>query len=194
MSGGAFTPQATNLSKIPAASASASGGSVLKWNLLCRSSWLATKLAPTTASTTLPFVFVLATFGLSRWSAGTLSYKPAHHQFPGSSLSVPRKLSMRANPIQFPSHHAAPKLKDREILPAGFRESHTMRYPFWKKNSHKAMLRASSASRPPCIAAQAEAAYVPGRNSLREVDGETATVLMPLGRGKPWFEPRRHGE
>ena len=43
------------------------------------------------------------------------------------------------------------------------------------------------------IAAQAEAAYVPGRNSLREVDGETATVLMPLGRGKPWFEPRRHG-
>ena len=34
MSGGAFTPQAANLSKIAAASASASGGSVLKWDLL----------------------------------------------------------------------------------------------------------------------------------------------------------------
>ena len=44
------------------------------------------------------------------------------------------------------------------------------------------------------IAAQAEAAYVPGRNSLRKVDGEAATVFMPLWRGKPWFEPRRHGE
>ena len=61
----------------------------------------------------------------------------SHHQFPGSSLSVPRKLSMRANSIQFPSHHAAPKLKDREILPAGFRESHTMRYPFWKKRPQR---------------------------------------------------------
>ena len=163
MSGGAFTPQAANLSKIAAASASASGGSVLKWNLLCRSSWLATKLAPTTASTTLPFVFVLATFGLSRWSAGTLSYKPAHHQFPGSSLFVPRKLSMRANSIHFPSHHAAPKLKDREILPAGFRESHTMRYPFWKKRPQRNVkgvhLLAAPQHRPKQPMCQAETAY-----------------------------------
>ena len=40
---------------------------------------------------------------------------------------------------------------------------------------------------------QAEAACGPGRNSLRGIDGETETVFMPLGRGKPWFEPRRHG-
>ena len=91
--------------------------------------------------------------------------------------------------------HAAPKTSGRDILPAGFRESHTMRYPVWK-NDHKEMLRASIFSRrqSPCIAAQAEAAYVPGRNSLRKVDGEAATVFMPLWRGKPWFEPRRHGE
>ena len=90
-----------------------------------------------------------------------------------------------------------------------------MRHPFWKQRPQKT-LRASIFSRrqSPCIAAQAEAAYVPGRNSLREVDiaaqaeaayvpgrnslrkvdGEAATVFMPLWRGKPWFEPRRHGE
>ena len=46
-----------------------------------------------------------------------------------------------------------------------------MRYPFWKQRPQKT-LRASIFSRrqSPCIAAQAEAAYVPGRNSLREVD------------------------
>jgi len=46
-----------------------------------------------------------------------------------------------------------------------------MRHPFWKQRPQKT-LRASIFSRrqSPCIAAQAEAAYVPGRNSLREVD------------------------
>ena len=96
-----------------------------------------------------------------------------------------------------------------------------MRQWLSKKKVHKILLSASSSARPTPgplqsasiaaqaeaayvpgrnslrevdIAAQAEAAYVPGRNSLRKVDGEAATVFMPLVCGKPWFELRRHGE
>ena len=113
----------------------------------------------------------------------------SHHQFPGSSSSVPRKVSMRASSMLHPRRRVA------KSYPRDFANP-TQCDIRSGKNDHKHMLRASIFSRrqSPCIAAQAEATYVPGRNSLREVDGEAATIFMPLGRGKPWFEPRRHGE
>ena len=60
------------------------------------------KLAPTHASTTLPFVFVLLTSSLSCLNAGTLSYRCCHHTFILSSAAVPRIQSMRAISFQLP--------------------------------------------------------------------------------------------
>ena len=88
-----------------------------------------------------------------------------HHQFPGSPSSVPRKVSMRASSMLHPRRRVA------KSYPRDFANP-TQCDIRSGKNDHKEMLRASIFSRrqSPCIAAQAEAAYVPGRNSLREVD------------------------
>ena len=97
------------------------------------------KLAPTNASTTLPFEFVLLTSSLSILNAGTLSYSCSHHRFALSSEAVPRNQSMRASSFQFPVLHCeAAKTKDR----SGLRDSHTMRQPSRMKNDHNAWLRA----------------------------------------------------
>ena len=134
-----LTLRAANKGKIAAACASASGGSVLKWSALCRSSWVATKLAPTHASTTLPFVFVLSTSSLNILNTGTLSYSCSHHRFALSSEAVPRNQSMRASSVQLPVLQGeAAKTKDR----SGLRDSHTMRQPLRMKNDHNAWLRA----------------------------------------------------
>ena len=102
---------------------------------------------------------------------------------------MPRKVSMRASSMLHPKRRVA------KSYPRDFANP-TQCDIRSGNNGRKEMFRASIFSRrqSPSIAAQAEAAYVPGRNSLRKVDGETAAVFMPLGCGKPWFEPRRHGE
>ncbi len=98
---------------------------------------MATKLAPTHASTTLPFVLVLPTSLLITLNTGTVSYRCAHHRLDSSFASVPRNQSMRASSFQVPVLQGeAANTKDR----SGLRDSHTMRQPLWMKNDHNAWL------------------------------------------------------